>query len=208
MPWVDPEITQVDLIEAVVRGYFYAIVTGALSVTVETPEKPVTIDDTTLDEIALTLDEAERKDVLNLVDLGYWASTRKPQDILKLAPCDPDRPDWTNDLIPADQIKPLRKSLENGNKLAVRASLNIRVAYDTRRGNPLRRYNPADFRLNQTPIRLEPPPNGIKVVTNEENRMTIEVLNPDFCLTVIGFDEKRDLLVDVKMEEGPDDSQI
>jgi hypothetical protein len=80
MPWVDPEITTKDLIEAVVRGYFYAIVTGALSVTVETPDKAVTIDDSTLDDVALTIDGAESEDILNLVDLAEWASTRKPQD--------------------------------------------------------------------------------------------------------------------------------
>jgi hypothetical protein len=126
MPWIDPEITAKALIEAVVRGYFFPVLTGALSVTVETPEKTVVIDDSTLDEAALLLDEAESQDVLNLVELAEWASTRKPQDILKLAPCDPERPEWTDKLIPEDQLKPLRKALENGEKVAVRASLTVR----------------------------------------------------------------------------------
>jgi hypothetical protein len=126
MPWVDPEITSKALIEAVVRGYFYPILTGALSVSVETPEKTVTIDDSTLDEAALMLDQEESDDVLNLVELAEWASTRKPQEIIKLAPCDPERPDWTDNLIPADQIKPLRTALENGEKVAVQASLTVR----------------------------------------------------------------------------------
>jgi len=126
MPWIDPEITAKALIEAAVRGYFFPILTGALSVTVETPKKTVVIDDSTLDEAALMLDEAEGQDVLNLVELAEWASTCKPQDILKLAPCDPERPEWTDKLIPEDQLKPLRKALENGDKVAVRASLTVR----------------------------------------------------------------------------------
>jgi hypothetical protein len=126
MPWVDPEITANTLIEAAVRGYFYPILTGALSVTVETPEKTIIIDDSTLDEAALLLGEEESRDVLNLVELAEWASTRKPQDILKLAPCDPERPEWNDNLIPADQLKPLRKALENGDKVAVRAFLTVR----------------------------------------------------------------------------------
>lgn len=126
MPWVDPEITANALIEAVVRGYFYPILAGALSVTVETPEKNVVIDDSTLDEAALMLGEEESRDVLNLVELAEWASTRKPQDILKLAPCDPERPEWGDNLIPADQLKTLRKTLENGDKVAVRAFLTVR----------------------------------------------------------------------------------
>jgi hypothetical protein len=393
MPWIDPEITAKALIEAAVRGYFFPILTGSLSVTVETLEKTVVIDDSTLDEAALMLDEEESQDVLNLVELAEWASTRKPQDIVKLAPCDPERPEWTNNLIPEDQLKPLRKSLENGDKVGVRAFLTVRekgraprpshfdfflwkdgfesgrpvfiregliisdvraprargirscvvteagplgtllgdaenpahtewqskgenfrgkyaygpsflefvtnavanfvhaltsqdeeedttllldifslppekaeeepkqpekkkkkkgtesddddekqepkrkrfrvqkspggfvvtrgdagtqpparlsiqVAYDVRRSNPLRRYNTADFRLNQGPIKLDPAPHGLKVVSKEENRMVVEVLDADFCLTVGGFDEKRDLFVNVKMEEGPDDSEI
>ncbi len=126
MPWADPEITSKALIEAVVRGYFYPILTGALSVSIETPEETIIIDDSTLDEAALRLDQEESKDVLNLVELAEWASTRKPQEIIKLAPCDPERPDWTDSLIPPDQIKALQNALEHGDKVAVRASLTVR----------------------------------------------------------------------------------
>jgi len=393
MPWVDAEITSKALIDAVVRGYFYPILTGSLSVTIETPEKTVVIDDSTLDEAALMLDAAESQDLLNLVELAEWASTRKPQDIFKLQPCDPDRPEWADRLLPTDQHKPLRRALENGEKIAVRASLTVRekgtapkpahfdfflwkdgfesgrpvfireglivsdvraprargirsfviaeagpmgrllgdaenpahtewqskgenfrgkyvhgpacldfvmravanfihtltsqdeaedktllldifslpaekkeepkqpdkqpkkkkgqesesddekiepkkkrfrvqksaggftitrgdvgtkppaklsiqVAYDLRRGSPLRRYNVADFRLNQSPISLNPAPVGLKLLSREENQLHVEVIDPDFCLTVVGFDEKRDLFVNVKMENESDDSQI
>jgi hypothetical protein len=388
VPWVDPEITVATLIDAAVRGYFYPILTGALSVTVETPEKTIVIDDSTLDEAALMLPDAESADILNLVELAEWASMCKPLDKVKLAPCDPDCPEWRDDLIPTDQLKSMRTALEQGEKVAVRASLtvrekgkaprpshfdfylwkdgfesgrpvfiregliisdvraprargvrsfviaeggalatllgdaenpahtewqskgenfhgkytygpavlhfvtravanfvhaltaqedqedktllldifslpadkvedepkqpekkkkkkgkesedddkeqqeprkkrfrvqkakggftitrgdagttpparlNIRVAYDIRRGNPLRKYNTADFRLNHIPIKLEPPPDGLKVITKEENRIVIDILDPEFRITVAGFDELRDLFVNVKMEEG------
>jgi hypothetical protein len=126
MPWVDPEITAAALIEATVRGYFYPILTGALSVTVETPEKVVVIDDSSLDEAALMLDETEGQDLLNLVELAEWASTQKPREILELTPCDPERPAWVDSLIPSDQLKALRKTLDNGDKVAIRASLTVR----------------------------------------------------------------------------------
>lgn len=393
IPWIDPEITEQALIEATVRGYFFPILTGALTVTVETPTKTTVIDDSTLDEAALSLEEAESNDLLNLVELAEWASTRKPQDIFKLAPCSPERPEWSDNLIPKDQVAGLRKALESGNKVAVRASLtvrekgktpkpahfdlflwkdgfengrpvfiregliisdvraprargirsfvvteagplgtllgdaenpahtewqskgenfrgkytygpsvlefvsnavanfvhamtsqddeedktllldifslppdkaeqepaapekkkkkkgrdtiddpdpqepakkryrvqkspggfvvtrgdagthppallNIQVAYDIRRGNPLRRYNTADFRLNQSPIKLDPAPKGIKVLKKEDNRLMVEVIDPDFYLAIVGFDDKRDLFVNVKMEDGTDDQEI
>ncbi len=393
MPWIDPEITAKALIEAVVRGYFYPILAGALTVTVETPDKSEVIDDSTIKSVALGLDEAERLDLMNLVELADWASTRKPQDILRCAPSDPERPRWADDLIPKEQLKPLRQALENGEKVAIRASLTVRektkdprashfdiflwkdgcesgrpvfiregliisdvraprargvrslvvvetgalgkllgdaenpahtewqskgenfrgkytygssalefvtnavsnlvhaltaqeeeedttllidifslppekkedgpkqpeekkqkkgaksdddtpeqeprrkrfrvhkslggfvvtrgdggtepparlsiqVAYDLRRGNPLRRYNNADFCLDQEPIKLHPEPSGVKVVKCEANQMVVEVLDADFRLTVVGFDEKRDLMVNVAMKEGADDQEV
>jgi hypothetical protein len=126
VPWVDDEITAEALIEAVVRGYFYPILTGALAVTVETPEKTLVIDDSTLDEAALSLNNGEGEDLLNLVELAEWASGCKPNEIVKLNACKPDRPLWSDDLIPLNELKPLRDSLEKGEKVAIRATLTVR----------------------------------------------------------------------------------
>ncbi len=82
------------------------------------------------------------------------------------------------------------------------------MAYDVRRGNPLRKYHLADFRVEQRPIELEPAPVGLNVINREANRIRVEVTDPDFRLSVRGFDENRDLYVNVKMEERHDDSQI
>ena len=59
-----------------------------------------------------------------------------------------------------------------------------------------------DFRVNHLPIKLEPPPDGVKIITKEENRIVVEILDPEFRITVAGFDELRDLFVNVKIEEG------
>jgi hypothetical protein len=126
IPWVDPEITERSLIEATVRGYFYPILTSALSVTIETPQKTFIIDSANLDEAALMLDKNEGPDLLNLVELAEWASKRTALDFISLAPCDPERPEWSDNLIPLDQLKSLRTALESGEKIAVRASLTVR----------------------------------------------------------------------------------
>jgi len=88
------------------------------------------------------------------------------------------------------------------------AELDVRMAYDVRRGNPLRKYHPADFRVEQRPIELEPTPVGLNVISREAKRIRVEITDPDFHLSVRGFDENRDLYVNVKMEERHDDSQI
>lgn len=78
------------------------------------------------------------------------------------------------------------------------AVLDIRVAYDRRRGSSLKNYSKGDFRLDRNPIVMEPPPHGIEVLERAENRLVVRILDDDFHLTVTGFDERRDLYVDVR----------
>jgi hypothetical protein len=77
--------------------------------------------------------------------------------------------------------------------------LRIATAYDRRTGSPLKKYSPEDFDFDQLPITVEPI--GATVVTKKFNRMLIRVNEPDFKITATGFDENRDLFVDVRVEE-------
>lgn len=83
--------------------------------------------------------------------------------------------------------------------------LEIAVAYDRRRGSPLKKYAAADFKLNEAPITVET--EGAKSGERHLNRMVVKVTQPEFKVTVTGFDENRDLFVDVKAKEAEDDSQ-
>lgn len=71
--------------------------------------------------------------------------------------------------------------------------LELRAAYDVRRGNPMSRYRAADFRLDKSPIKIDR--KGVDIVEAEENRVLVAILDADFALTVSGFDENRDLVV-------------
>ncbi len=79
------------------------------------------------------------------------------------------------------------------------AALDISVAYDRRRGNPLKKYITADFRINESPIKIECV--GAKPAERQKNRLVVNITQPDFSVTVSGFDENRDLFVDVKAKE-------
>ncbi len=84
--------------------------------------------------------------------------------------------------------------------------LDIRVAYNVRRGSPLKRYSPADFELDKQPVQLES--EGLRLDECSENRMLVTVEDRNFGLHVTGFDERRDLYVravrvgDSEEEEG------
>ncbi|MFB3893949.1 MAG: hypothetical protein ACE15C_18220 [Phycisphaerae bacterium] len=83
--------------------------------------------------------------------------------------------------------------------------LDIRVAYDVRRGNPLRKYSQADFDIGHDPIRHDSA--AIVVRTAEANRMLVEVTGADFSLDVTGFDPDRDLYVRAVVKEAADVDQ-
>lgn len=394
VPWLDMDFTVAHLKEAVVSGYFYPILTGKLVVTIETPEEKVEINAETLVDLASSSAGGKSQELLPLIKLAEWAAFRPEHDFIKLNPCDPDRPAWSDNLIPPDKLSGMRQALERGVGLAIRAFLTVRekgkspratyfdlflqqdgyesgrpifirdgiiipdvraprargvrsivviehapiatllgdsenpahtqwqrdssnfkgkyvygaacidfvteavatlvhalraldekpdptllldffslptpeeeelparpeprpkpkpstglpeeppileprkkrfriqkvqggfvitpgdtriqtrarlhisIAYDVRRGNPLRKYHPADFRVNDPSIRFDPPPQGMEILTKNDNHISVKILDPDFRLTVVGFDEKRDLYVNVKIEEVANDSQV
>jgi hypothetical protein len=82
--------------------------------------------------------------------------------------------------------------------------VDVRVGYDVRRGNPIKRYNPADFQLDKRPIRLDPEPSGVEVKECAANRILIAIMDPEFSVHVAGFDERRDLYVRAIPKESVD----
>jgi hypothetical protein len=86
--------------------------------------------------------------------------------------------------------------------------LDIKVAYSIRSGNPLKKYYEADFELDKTPITVGDDLKGITLTAVSRNEMKATVTDPDFLLSVTGFDENRDLFVKVTVpQEGTDGDQ-
>lgn len=82
--------------------------------------------------------------------------------------------------------------------------IDVRVAYDVRRGNPLRKYDEADFDLGSLPIVHDAGDGGVDVLTAAGNQMVIAVKRPGFRLEVTGFDPDRDLYVRAEVKEESD----
>jgi hypothetical protein len=73
--------------------------------------------------------------------------------------------------------------------------LRITAGYDIRRGNPLRKYHPADFDLGKPPINCISANESVSVESAKGQQMCVLVTNPDFRLDVTGFDPNRDVYV-------------
>jgi hypothetical protein len=73
--------------------------------------------------------------------------------------------------------------------------LDIQIAYDTRKGSPLKKYNGADFQVDKKPIMFEPSSTNVRVREHYNNKILIEILDKDFAFHLTGFDRKRQIFV-------------
>jgi len=83
---------------------------------------------------------------------------------------------------------------EKETKLPLKAM--FKVAYDTRRGNPFSRYHPLDFDLSDSAMHTDI--KGGVITEKVHNRIEATVEKPDFSISVTGFDQHRDIIVDVR----------
>lgn len=72
----------------------------------------------------------------------------------------------------------------------------ITVAYDVRKGNPFKRYEPHDFDLSSGSISINS--TGCTILNRQRNIIEIELTDNNFNLKMTGFDANRDLIVNVK----------
>lgn len=77
---------------------------------------------------------------------------------------------------------------------------SVKVAYDTRRGNPFTKYRPSDFELGKSGVEFHV--SGCEVAQSGSNWVVVRVLNEDFEFGIDGFHTlHRDLRVDVRVTE-------
>jgi len=72
----------------------------------------------------------------------------------------------------------------------------VKMAYDTRRGNPFSQYKKFDFDIASTSIKIVL--QDCNVIERRDNILKVEITGGNFEIRVTGFDRKRDLVIDVK----------
>lgn len=74
-------------------------------------------------------------------------------------------------------------------------ALSVLTAYEIRSGNPFKKYNPCDYRLEEPPMQIAH--NGVKDMRPSGQRVDFIATATDFHLEVSGFDLHRDLKLKV-----------
>lgn len=83
------------------------------------------------------------------------------------------------------------------------SSASVRCAYNVSKGNPLQRWDPADFVVTGGGIDVQVKGSG-SLVSRKKNRIEVEIHGADFQLVVNGFDSNRDLYVKASAKEAGD----
>lgn len=83
-------------------------------------------------------------------------------------------------------------------KMSLPIGVLVRVAYDIRRGNPFKRYHIYDFDLASKKVKKDL--RGGTFTSIENNIIKLKIESTDFELKVFGFDDKRDVIIDIQEE--------
>lgn len=128
VPWLDPEVTEEAIIRAVLRDYFYPILTGRLEVIIKTPSKGIVVTRDSLDKEIQQVGGDLERDLRPLIDLARWSLGQNTTTIPKLESPDPSKAmDWDDEkLIPEKLRQLLTKQLMANERLAVRVPVNVR----------------------------------------------------------------------------------
>ena len=126
VPWFDPEIEEKNLLQAVLKNYSYAILSGDLVVSVETAGIETILDKESL------LDEArkfsEEDSILPTIGLAEWAINGSADNSrLTLEMPDPTRAwSWNSSLFTDELLTSLVERLKNRERIAVRVPVTVR----------------------------------------------------------------------------------
>ncbi len=76
------------------------------------------------------------------------------------------------------------------------ARIQLKVAYDVRRGNSFKKYDPTDFDVSKKPIKIET--QGIQIQEVKHNSIVYLPTSSDYKFEIRGFDQKRDLKISIR----------
>lgn len=123
IPWLDDEIRYRDVLDAVVRQYYFAILGGALEVELQSNSEVLLL---TADSLADTV-RSEVPEFGEAVELAGWALSPDAREPLKLLAPPQDEPQrWAADLISDAVREAVNSALANRERIAVRVPIHVR----------------------------------------------------------------------------------
>ena len=127
VPWCDLELTDENLIRAVLRGYFWPLLHGRLEVIVEAPSIKTVLDANSLESEIQKIGGDLEREMAPIIELAKWAGSLREEDFVQLScPSSQRAWQWSKDLFSPDSIDDLRMGYERGDRLAFRIPVTVR----------------------------------------------------------------------------------
>lgn len=127
VPWCDLDLTDENLVRAVLRGYFWPILRGQLEVIVETGSIQTILDASSLENEIRKIGNDLEREIHPLVELAKWAGSLGESDFVMLSSPDASRAwQWSRDLFPEASLSDMRNRYERGDKIAIRVPVSVR----------------------------------------------------------------------------------
>lgn len=126
VPFLHDEIVAEEVIAAVLRGYFFPILTDELQVTVKSDNDTMHLTSKTLEQQLDGLDSSIRDEVKPLVTMAKWARDNRDNIPELVAPPLDGALQWSEELV-SEQIRGLvREKLQKRDKIGLRVPLMVR----------------------------------------------------------------------------------
>ncbi len=126
VPYLQDDITERDIIAAVLRGYFYPIVMGDLEVTVRAGENESVLD---FDSICSAVEKLEtdlRAEIKPLIALAIWARDNRTPLPELLLPDPQVAPQWGDAALPKELRAHVRERLRDRQPFGLRVPVMVR----------------------------------------------------------------------------------
>lgn len=127
VPWHDDSVTTDAILTAVLRDYYFAILSDQLEVTVEDPDTSYVVNEASVAEIAERRTEVFDDELRPLLALAQWALNTKGNEIPMLQPPGPGAPTWAPEMLTAELAKKLQSTLQQGNNIALTVPLAVKA---------------------------------------------------------------------------------
>jgi len=121
----DPEITELGILKAVLRQYFYPIMKGFLSVSVTNAGSEIEVNQQTLNAQIATMDSQFRNELEPILRLAEWSLTVDAPTAVK-QPVSTSAPKWETNSIPDEIVSVLRPQFEKGDRLAFQVPVAVK----------------------------------------------------------------------------------
>jgi hypothetical protein len=126
VPFLDDGVTAHTLLRACIRDYFHPLLTGALSIRIESNDDRWELNTDTIRLLARDHEDAVGSDMLPVLDLAHWALLEDPERITIPSPEPDGAASWSVVELSESMMAKGRAALEESEKQAFRVDLWVR----------------------------------------------------------------------------------